>query len=73
MNEMERTMYKREFNEKAYDRISITVPKGQKKAIEAHAKSKEESVNGLVNTLLRVDMGLTKEEWKKPQGEDGDD
>lgn len=53
------TDYKRAFNEKAYDRISVTIPKGQKQAVEAHAKSKGESVNGLINTLLRADMGLS--------------
>lgn len=60
-----RTKANRKFNEKAYDRISITVPKGRKEAIEAHAKDKNESVNGLVNTLLRADMGLSMDEWKR--------
>ena len=66
MNEKERTMYKREFNERAYDRISVTVPKGQKKAIDAHAKQHGVSINGLVNILLRTDMGLTEVEWREP-------
>ena len=57
------TDVKRRFNEKAYDRLAITVPKGQKQAIDTHAKAKGESVNGLVNALLRIDMGLTIEEW----------
>lgn len=47
-----------------YDRIEVKVPKGRKQAIEAHAKHKGESVNGLVNALLRADMGLTADEWK---------
>lgn len=47
-----------------YDRIGITIPKGRKTAVEAHAKSKGESVNGLVNSLLREDMGLSEAEWK---------
>ena len=63
------TEWTRAYNEKAYDRLAITVPKGQKAAIEAHAKSKGESVNGLVNTLIRDDMGLSDEEWKKPMQE----
>ena len=58
------TAYKQKFNEQAYDRLAITIPKGQKQAVEAHAQSKGESVNGLVNALLRADMGLTLEEWK---------
>ena len=57
---------KRRYNEKAYDRLAITIPKGQKQAVEAHALQKGESVNGLVNALLRADMGLSDEEWKQP-------
>ena len=60
------TNYKREFSEKNYDRLAITIPKGQKQAVEAHASSKGQSVNGLVNALLRADMGLTEDEWKQP-------
>ena len=59
------TEWTRAYNEKAYDRLAITIPKGQKQAVEAHAKSKGESVNGLVNGLLRADMGLSEAEWKK--------
>lgn len=61
------TNYKKEFNKLAYDRIEITVPKGQKRAVEAHAKSKGESINGLVNGLLRADMGLSEDEWKRAE------
>ena len=57
------TEVKRRYNEKAYDRLAITIPKGQKVAVEAHAQSKGESVNGLVNALLRADMGITADEW----------
>lgn len=48
-----------------YDEIKIRVPKGRKADIEAHAKSKGESINGLVNALLRADMGVAVEDWKK--------
>lgn len=58
------TEWTRAYNEKAYDRLAITVPKGRKAAIEGHAKSKGLSVNGLVNDLLRADMGLSDEAWK---------
>lgn len=47
-----------------YDRVEITIPKGRKQAVEAHAKAKGESINGLVNGLLRADMGLSDDEWK---------
>lgn len=58
------TEWTRAYNEKAYDRLAITVPKGQKAAIEEHAASKGKSVNGLVNDLIRQDMGMAEAEWK---------
>lgn len=60
---------KQRYNKKVYDEIKIRVPKGRKTDVEAHAKSKGESVNGLVNSLLRDDMGLTKAEWKSSPNE----
>lgn len=59
------TDYKRERNAALYDRLNIVIPKGLKQAVEAHAKRKGESVNGLVNELLRADMGLSEDEWKQ--------
>lgn len=53
-----------------YDRVGIKLPKGRKAAVEAHAKSKGESINSLINALLRADMGLSEEEWKQPTQED---
>ena len=64
------TDYKRAFNEQNYDRLAITIPKGQKAAVQAHAESKGESINGLVNDLLRADMGLPEDAWKKGKEED---
>ncbi len=51
------------------DELKIRIPKGRKSAVEAHAKSKGESVNSLVNTLLREDMGLSEQEWKAREKE----
>lgn len=59
------TNWTRAYNEKAYDRISVTVPKGRKQAIEAHAEKAGESVNGLINKLLRENMGLSDADWKQ--------
>lgn len=70
MNKPGTTDYKRERNAALYDRLNIVVPKGQKQAVEAHAESKGESVNGLVNALLRADMGLSEQEWKQPAAVD---
>ena len=62
-------MVKNRYNAKAYDRIQLVVPKGMKQAIEIYAKNKGKSVNGLINALLRADMGLTEEEWKRSEEE----
>ena len=53
-----------------YARLNIKVPKAQEAAVKAHAESKGQSVNGLVNELLRVDMGLSEEEWKAKRAEE---
>ena len=58
------TEYKRAFVENNYARISVTIPKEQKAAVEAHAAAGGFRVNGLINELLREDMGLTVEQWK---------
>lgn len=44
------------YNAKAYDRINIAVPKGQKDIIKAHAESKGESINGFVNRAIDETM-----------------
>lgn len=56
---------KNKWNAKAYDRIQIVVPKGRKATVEALAAERGESVNGLVNGLLRAAAGLTEEQWKE--------
>ena len=63
------TEWSRAYNEKSYDRLAITIPKGQKQAVEAFAKLQGESVNGLVNSLLRAALGLSEAEWKAQQTE----
>ena len=35
-----------------YDRINLTVPKGDKDKIKAHAESMGESVNGFINRAI---------------------
>ena len=46
---------------KAYDRINLTVEKGKKDAIKAHAESKGESVNGFINRAINETMEREKE------------
>ena len=55
------TEWSRNYNEKAYDRLAITVPKGQKAVIEAAANAAGESVNLYTQRALLDRMGL--ESW----------
>lgn len=46
---------KRRYNDKAYDRIFVTVAKGEKDEIKARADRNGESVNAYINRLLDED------------------
>ena len=52
---------KNRYNEKAYDRITIVVPKGQKSTVEEAAKKDGDSVNQYVIGAVLAKMGL--ETW----------
>ena len=43
-----------------YDRINLTVPKGQKELIQAHAESIGESVNGFIGRAIAEAMERDK-------------
>ena len=44
--------YDNAFIAKTYDRINLTVPKGDKALIKAHADRYGESVNGFINRAI---------------------
>lgn len=50
---------------KAYDRINLTVPKGKKDTIQAHAEAQGESVNGFINRA--IDNQISQDRRKGPQ------
>lgn len=43
---------------KAYDRVNLTIPKGKKEKIQAHAEARGESVNGFINRAVDTQMDL---------------
>lgn len=53
------------YNEKAYDRINIAIPKGRKDVIKAHAENCGESVNGFVNRAINEAIERDKEKAGK--------
>lgn len=52
--------------------ITFRMPKGRRAEIEAYAAAAGKSVNGLITDLLRQEMGMTEEEWKKPPAEEAE-
>ena len=65
MGQQNRTEYKRAFNERTYDRLAITVPRGRKGVLQAFARQRGETVNSMTNRLYRAELGLTGEAWKR--------
>lgn len=55
-----------EFIANAYDRFTLTFPKGKKEIYKSYAESKGMSLNAYINQLIAEDMGarLTKPERK---------
>lgn len=52
-----KTAYQNEFISKSYDRINLTVPKGQKEAIKEHAKKRDQgSVNAFIQRAIKETM-----------------
>ena len=41
---------------KAYDRVNLTMPKGKKETIQAHAEARGESVNAFIARAIRETM-----------------
>lgn len=60
---------KQRYNEKAYDRLAITIPKGQKATVQAAAEREGESINSYTNKALLARMGLTA--WAWPEAKEG--
>ena len=45
---------------KAYDRVNLTMPKGKKEIIQAHAEAIGTSVNGFINRAIDETMDRDK-------------
>ena len=56
-----RTRANRKYNEKAYDRVEITVPKGDREKIKAFADKEGLSVNAFVNAAIKEKMEHKKD------------
>lgn len=54
---------KTRWNEKNYDKIGFTIPKGLREEIKDYASRQGMTVNQLINMLLRDEIGILKVEW----------
>ena len=57
---------KNAWNARNYDRINLTVKKGQKQVIQDHAEKTGESVNGFINRAIEEAM---ERDLERPSGE----
>ena len=44
------------YEDKAYDKVLVRMPKGQKELIQAHAEAQGESTNGFINRAISETM-----------------
>ena len=68
-----KTEYKNNWQKENVDRVNLTMPKGKKDTIKAHAEAQGESVNGFINraideTMERDNAAPAASEW--PEKED---
>ena len=47
------TASKQKYNEKAYDRINLTVKKGMKQSLQEAAKESGDPINGYIKTAIQ--------------------
>ena len=53
---------------KAYDRVNLTMPKGKKEIVQAHAEARKESVNGFINRAILETMERDQAAQNPPDG-----
>lgn len=56
--------YKNKWQKENCDRINLTVPKGKKETIQAHAEAQGESVNGFINRA--IDHQISQDRLRGP-------
>lgn len=59
---MDKSAYRNTWIAEKLDRINLTVQKGKKETIKAHADANGESVNAFINRAIDTQMEIDKEE-----------
>lgn len=55
-----KTAYKNNWQKENVDRVNLTMPKGRKEIIQAHAETMGTSVNGFINRAIEETMERDK-------------
>ena len=48
--------WQNDYISRTYDRVNLTIPKGQKETIKAHAETRSESLNAFINRAITETM-----------------
>lgn len=48
--------WQNDYISRTYDRVNLTIPKGQKETIKAHAETQGESLNAFINRAITETM-----------------
>ena len=51
-----KTKWQNDYIARTYDRVNLTIPKGQKETIKAHAEAQGESLNAFINRAITETM-----------------
>lgn len=54
--------YQNQYNREKYDRVNLTMPKGQKEVVRQQAKNRGQSVNEYINALIIADIAAGQKE-----------
>ena len=54
--------YQNQYNREKYDRVNLTMPKGQKEVVRQKAKKRGQSVNEYINALIMADIAAGQKE-----------
>ena len=60
-NKADATAYQNKYIALTYDRINLTIPKGDKDTIRSHAAAQGESVNAFINRAIQETIQRDKE------------
>lgn len=60
------TRAKNKWQKENIDRVNLTMPKGKKEKVQAHAESRGESVNGFINRAIDQTMERDTEGGDQP-------